>query len=122
MVTVRTNNERYYKIFKRISSNAFVLALQEDMGISNLFNIEDLALCQGHDEDEPNDAIVCKLLPAPCVQEEIEDVIDHQLMSTNGSGHQTYLIKWNGCLLFYCTWITDSKFQRLNPNFMPLTR
>lgn len=108
MVMVRTKNERYpkgvYKKFhskcagsyfhlKRISSNAYVLDVPEHMGISNVFTIEDLTLCQGHDEDEPNDAIVVKLPPAPCVKGEIEDVIDHQLVSTNGSGHQRYLIK-----------------------------
>jgi hypothetical protein len=95
MVMIQTKNERYlkgvYKKFhsksagsyfhlRRISSNAYVLDVPEHMGISNLFNIEDLTLCQVHDEDEPNDAIVVKLPPASCVKGEIEDVINSSLL------------------------------------------
>jgi hypothetical protein len=68
----------------KINFNAYVLDLLEDIGISNVFNIEDLTLYQRHDEDEPNDAIVAKLLLTPCLKEEIEDVIDHELLYTNG--------------------------------------
>lgn len=64
---------------------------------------------------DPNDAIVVKLPPAPHVKEDIEVVIDHQLVSTNGSGHQRYLIKWNGCLLFLLYWITDTKVPTPEP-------
>ena len=73
-----------YKILNKINFNAYVLDLLEDIGISNVFNIEDLTLYQRHDEDEPNDAIVAKLLLTPCLMEEIEDVIDHELLSTSG--------------------------------------
>ena len=83
---LHSKNDDAYKILKKISSNAYVLGLPENMGISNIFNIENLT----PDSDpkattsinDPN----AHLPPAPwLLKEKIEDVVDHQILST-GAG------------------------------------
>ncbi|CAK9155609.1 unnamed protein product [Ilex paraguariensis] len=106
-----------YKIMKKMSSNAYVLNLLKNMGISNVFNTENLTLYRAYDDNTPTDVTVPKLPPDPRVKEETEDIIDHQLVSTRGGGYQKYLIKWIGGPLSDCTWITDNELQCLNPNF-----
>lgn len=131
MVMVRIKPERYpkgvykklhsknagpFKVLKKISSNAYVLELPNDMRISNVFNIEDLTRYSGHAKNS-NWADPVASLPAPkSFQDEIEDVVDHQIVSTQHGGYQKYLIKWKECSLSDCTWIIDEEFQRLNPD------
>jgi hypothetical protein len=45
-----------YKILQKMSSNASVLDLPEDIGTSNIFNIEDLTLYLGHIDTSSIDA------------------------------------------------------------------
>ncbi|KAL3513462.1 hypothetical protein ACH5RR_026179 [Cinchona calisaya] len=55
-----------FKILKKISSNAYVLELPEDMGISNIFNIENLTSYAGHQID-PKEKITIVSLPPTLV-------------------------------------------------------
>ena len=130
MVLVRIKPERYakgvskklhprtagpYKVLQKISSNAYVLDLPADMGISNVFNIEDLSLYPGSNEEAAATSIVPFPRP-PCPPDTIEDIVDHQLISTKGGGYQKYLIKWKNRPLSDCTWITDAELQQLDPD------
>ncbi|KAL6188925.1 hypothetical protein ACLB2K_040316 [Fragaria x ananassa] len=130
MVLVRIKPERYakgvskklhprtagpYKVLQKIRSNAYVLDLPADMGISNVFNIEDLSLYPGSNEE----AAATSIVPFPrtsCPPDTIEDIVDHQLISTKGGGYQKYLIKWKNRLVSDCTWITDAELQQLDPD------
>ncbi|GKV21557.1 hypothetical protein SLEP1_g31527 [Rubroshorea leprosula] len=128
MVMVRIRPKRYrrrsnkklhsrcaepYKIIKKIISNAYVLDLLDDMGINNIFNIGDLTSYNGHDDNTSN--ITSADLPfSPPIKEEIEDVLDHGIVSTREGGYQRFLVKWKGCSLSNCTWIIEEEFQQLN--------
>ena len=71
-------------MLKKISSNAYVLDFLENMGISNIFNIEELTLCSNPKDVTTNGDPNVHLPPTPHLKEEIEDVIDHQIVSTKG--------------------------------------
>ncbi|RVW30404.1 Retrovirus-related Pol polyprotein from transposon 17.6 [Vitis vinifera] len=73
MVMVRIRPERYPK---------------ENMGISNIVNFEDLTLCSNTKDVITNGGPNAHLPPTPRLKEEIEDVIDHQIVSTRGGGYQ----------------------------------
>ena len=45
------------------------------MGISNVFNIEDLTWCSNPDDDIASDGLDARFPPIPPLREEIEDVI-----------------------------------------------
>ncbi|RVW44156.1 hypothetical protein CK203_089426 [Vitis vinifera] len=56
----------------------------KNMGISNIFNIEELTLCSNPKDVTTNGDPNVHLPPTPRLKEEIEDVIDHQIVSTKG--------------------------------------
>ena len=102
------------KVLKKISSNAYVLDLPNNMGISNVFNVEDLTLYHGYDDDESANATIVRLPLAPRLNKKIEDIVNHQDVSTRSGGYEKYLVKWKGHPLLNCTWITNEELLALD--------
>ncbi|GFS36272.1 NAD(P)-binding Rossmann-fold superfamily protein [Actinidia rufa] len=105
MVMIRVKPERYpkgvykklhsrnvgpFKVVKKISSNAYLLDLPEDMGISNVFNIEDLNRYTGHIGNHVVTDLYASLPPSKHLKEAIEDLVDHQIVSTRHGGYQKF--------------------------------
>lgn len=99
---LHSRNARPYKILK-INSNAYTLDLPKDMGISIVFDVEDLSSYVGHETDSSNGRNEASLPPSFRLKEEIEDTVDYQIVSTRNGGYQRYLVKWKVCLLLDCT-------------------
>lgn len=53
-----SKNTSPYRIMKKINSNAYLLKLLDDMGISNMFNVEDFTLYKGHYDDSFQDEVL----------------------------------------------------------------
>ncbi|XP_010242694.1 PREDICTED: uncharacterized protein LOC104586982 [Nelumbo nucifera] len=101
-----------YKITKKISSNAYVLELPSKMGISPIFNVEDLSAYYGHSD--------CPMVPLPKLPlvpptNELEDILDEKLISTASGDYQKFLVKWKNLPLSECSWITAEDLYHLNP-------
>ena len=79
-----------------------------------LHNTEDLSPYAGPEDGSPRGKNEASLPPTLRLREEIEDIVDHQIISTRNGGYQRYLVKWKGRPLSDCTWITDQDFQKLN--------
>jgi len=63
-------------MWSKISSNAYVLDLLPNMNISSTFNVEDLTIYHGHDQDETFEEQDLRLPLVLAPREEIEDVYD----------------------------------------------
>ena len=93
-----------------------MLDLPTDSGVSSTFNVEDLTLYRGHDNDgeteEQTIALPSNLPPV----DEIVDVLDDQIVSTRQGGFQKFYVRWKNRPLSDAKWITAADFQQLNPD------
>ncbi|PKA57505.1 hypothetical protein AXF42_Ash020749 [Apostasia shenzhenica] len=86
-----------FKILKKLESNTYVVDLPSNFGISTIFNISDLVVYK---------------------EEQIEQILDDQIISTRNRGYQRYLIRWKGLSSSEDSWITRDELQQLDPNLL----
>ena len=79
-----------FRIAKKLGTNAYVIDLPFDFGISLVFNVEDLSEFKG-DESESSTITAPKTLQAPALRvpkntaprDEIASILDHQFVTTH---------------------------------------
>uniref|UniRef100_A0A2N9IC59 Reverse transcriptase n=1 Tax=Fagus sylvatica TaxID=28930 RepID=A0A2N9IC59_FAGSY len=98
-----------FKVLKRIGSNAYVIELPSDYGISSTFNIEDLVAYKGpttipddpFTEPSPTPTIspdfdtIPPNIP-PTHKESIDAILDEQVILTRDGTVQRFLVLWHG--------------------------
>ena len=93
-----------YKVVKRVGSNAYMLYLPSNLGISSTFNISDLIEYRApaiipSEPFEPDHSLESEPTPEyppPKLRvrtERIERVLDDQSISTRNKGYQHYLVR-----------------------------
>ena len=111
-----------FKMIKRIGSNAYVLELPPELGISSTFNISVLT---EHREpamipSEPFEPVPifesetnpeCPPTNWPERRERIERILDDQAISTQNRNYQCYLVRWQGRPESEDSWITREDLQ-----------
>lgn len=110
---LHSRNTGSYKILK-ISYNAYILNLPTDMDINNAFNVKDPSPYACHEGTSLSGKNEASLSPLFKLKEDLEDIVDHQIVSTRSGGYQKYLVKWKDCLFSDCTWVTNQNLQKLN--------
>jgi len=118
-----------FRVVKRVGSNAYVLELPPELGISSTFNITDLVEYREpavipSEPFEPNPIIesdpdpVCPPTNWPVRKEQIEKILDDQVISTRNRGYQRYLVRWQGRPDSDDSWISREELQELDPDLL----
>jgi len=113
-----------YQILRKLGSNAYVLNLPDSLGISPIFNVEDLTLHRGTFElpclpfGVSASTQVPRLPPLPQSQTNIEAMLDDKFVSSSRGGFRRFLVQWSGRLQSDATWITEDEFREMNPTLL----
>ena len=104
------------KILAKYGANAYKVDLPSDLGISPIFNVQDLVAYKGdssqisldvHEDLEPALAPTNNKL-------EVEKVLDSRLKkSTRHKVYMEHLIKWKGKPTSEATWVAEADFKKL---------
>ncbi|KAG6761264.1 hypothetical protein POTOM_034472 [Populus tomentosa] len=111
-----------FQVTKKLGSNAYVIDLPSEFGISPIFNIEDITAFKGdindHDHRSQTEDTPACLPKAPTTstpQEDIASISDHQFVSTRRGGYYKFLVQWRHRSLSDSAWIKGTELQRLHP-------
>lgn len=104
------------KILAKYGANAYKVDLPSNLGISPIFNVQDLVAYKGdpsqispnvHEDLEPASAPTNSKL-------EVEQVLDSRVKKT--TRHKVYmehLIKWKEKPVLEATWVAETKFKKV---------
>lgn len=107
-----------FQILKIIGSNASILDLPANLGISSTFDVEDLVsyhviVSPFTDPFTDSTDIIPQFsqpapppLPLQQKREQVKDILDEQTVSTKQGGYQKYFVKWKDRPEIDNTWLT----------------
>ncbi|KAA8530465.1 hypothetical protein F0562_005174 [Nyssa sinensis] len=110
-----------FRVTKKLGTNAYVIDLPSDFGISPVFNIEDLTEFKG-DVDEFSAIPSPEVTPALRVPEntaprdEIAAILDHQFVTTRRRGYYKFLVQWKNRPNSESVCLQASEVKRLHPH------
>ena len=91
-----------YRIIRKLGSNAYVLDLCDNLGISPISHVEDLTLHRGTLEPPclpfrvSAGTQVPKLPPLPQSHANIKAMLNDEFMSSSGGGFRCFIVQWLG--------------------------
>ncbi|XP_034227864.1 uncharacterized protein LOC117637155 isoform X2 [Prunus dulcis] len=102
-----------YKVLKKMSSLAYMIELPPDLQISPYFNLSDLYLFEGFDEETISMEAQIQQLPKAQI-DIVEDVLDVKVVtSRKGNQYRRFLVKWLGKNATENTWIAEYDLRRI---------
>ncbi|KAG6710015.1 hypothetical protein I3842_06G161400 [Carya illinoinensis] len=100
-----------FKVTKKLGTNAYVIELPSDFGISPVFNIEDLTAFKAL-EVTP----VMRIPENTAPRDEVAAILDHQFVSTRQGGYYKFLAQWRNRPNSNSVWLQASELKRLHPH------
>ncbi|KAA8515182.1 hypothetical protein F0562_018361 [Nyssa sinensis] len=110
-----------FRVTKKLGTNAYVIDLPSDFGISPVFNIEDLTEFKG-DVDKffaipsPEVTPALRVPENTAPRDEIAAILDHQFVTTRRGGYYKFLVQWKNNPNSESVWLQASEVQRLHPH------
>jgi hypothetical protein len=105
-----------FAILKRLGPNAYHVDLPAHLPFSPIFNVEDLTTYVGHFEELASTSPSLRVPDYVKPQDEIEDILEDQIVSTRRGGYQKFLVKRKNRPPSDCYWLQTEEVQRLHPD------
>lgn len=99
-----------FKVLNKLSSNAYSLDFPSSLGINPTFNVANLSLYRGHDNDNDFEKWAIALLARHPPIDKIIDALNYRFVFTCRRGFHKFLLCLQNCTLSDATWIIATNF------------
>ncbi|KAH7571130.1 hypothetical protein JRO89_XS05G0257200 [Xanthoceras sorbifolium] len=106
-----------FPILKKLGPNAYLVDLPGSYTFSHIFNVEDLTAYKGTNVQDQGVAAetVPRIPSTPQNHNNVDDILDHQFVSTRRGGYYKFLVRWAKKPISEAVWLQAQEIQRLNP-------